>query len=85
MKFLEIINSIQEGFSIGTYKGEKYSILKNTFNAGKSFKIFAKSLSGNDYISLNYYVTSTKEWLKPCEMPEQKVVDFLMNVQYQNE
>jgi hypothetical protein len=29
--------------------------------------------------SLNYYVTKTNELLKPCEMPEEKVIHFLKN------
>ena len=77
---LQIIESLPEGYSEGIYKEAKYGITKNTFNGGKSFKVFAKSLSGNDFISLNYYITTKKEWLKPCEMPEQKVIDFLKNV-----
>lgn len=74
---LQIIESLPEGYSEGLYKGAKYGITKNTFNSGKSFKVYAKSLKGKDFISLNYYVTSNQEWLKPCEMPKRKVVDFL--------
>lgn len=49
------------------------------FNNGKSFKIYAEELGGNDFISLNYYITKTSEKLKPCEMPEEKVIYFLNN------
>ncbi|WP_298540146.1 peptide methionine sulfoxide reductase [uncultured Aquimarina sp.] len=77
---LEYIKRIPEGYSEGIYKNIKYSITKETFNKGKSFKIYGKELQGNDFISLNYYITSTSELLKPCEMPEQKVVDFLENI-----
>lgn len=79
---LDRILKLQEGYSVGLYKGEKYSIVKKTLNEGKSFKVFAEQLGGNDFISLNYYITSAKEWLKPCEMPEEKVIDFLMQVEY---
>jgi hypothetical protein len=34
-------------------------------------------LSGNDYISFNYYRTQKGGLIKTCEMPEQKVLDFL--------
>ncbi len=78
---LSIINRIPEGYSEGWYKGARYSISKQTFNGGKSFKIFAKELKGNDFISLNYYITSNNELLKPCEMPEAKVIDFLNKVE----
>ena len=77
---LQIIQSIPEGYSEGLYQGRKYGISKTVFNQGKSFKIFAEELGGNDFISLNYYVTSQKELLKPCEMPERKVLDFLQGI-----
>ena len=74
-----IIEKLPNGYSEGMYNNTKYGISKQTFNDGRSFKIFAKELGGNDFISLNFYITSQKEWLKPCEMPEQKVMDFLYN------
>ncbi|MDH7445538.1 peptide methionine sulfoxide reductase [Aquimarina sp. 2201CG14-23] len=74
------IQKIPEGYSEGIYNNTKYSITKEIFNHGKSFKIYAKELQGKDFISLNYYLTSTSELLKPCEMPEQKVIDFIKNV-----
>lgn len=77
---LELIVKIPEGFSYGAYMGTKYSITKDVFNDGKSYKIFAKDLDGKDFISLNYYITNSNEILKPCEMPEQKVIDFLEQV-----
>ncbi|WP_452222213.1 peptide methionine sulfoxide reductase [Lacinutrix salivirga] len=77
---INYINKIPEGYSEGHYNNKKYSITKQTFNAGKSFKIYAKELQGNDFISLNYYITSSKELLKPCEMPKQKVIDFLKHI-----
>ena len=77
---LQIIQTIEEGYSEGLYNNSKYSITKQTFNNGKSYKIFAKALNGKDFISMNYYVTSQNEFLKPCEMPEEKVIHFLENV-----
>lgn len=77
---LSIIKALPEGYSEGQYNEMKYGISKQSFNGGRSFKVFAQELGGTDFISLNYYVTSTKELLKPCEMPEQKVIDFLENV-----
>ncbi len=76
----EEIERIPEGYSEGIYKEVKYSITKDVFNNGKSFKIYAKELQGNDFISLNYYITSNSELLKPCEMPKDKVVNFLKEV-----
>ncbi|SED16031.1 peptide-methionine (S)-S-oxide reductase [Tenacibaculum sp. MAR_2009_124] len=78
---LKTIKDLPEGYSEGIYMKKKYGISKASFNKGKSFKIYAKELGGTDVISLNYYITSTAEKLKPCEMPEQKVLHFLHNVE----
>ena len=80
MSILESINSIPLGYSEGVYEAKKYGITKSIFNNGKSIKIYAEELGGTNFISLNYYITSTKKLIKPCEMPEQKVVHFLKHV-----
>ncbi|MDC6405702.1 MULTISPECIES: peptide methionine sulfoxide reductase [Maribacter] len=74
-----------EGYSTGMYRGKKYGISKTTFNKGKSFKLYAEELGGSDFISMNFYSTKEKELLKPCEMPEAKVVDFLNKVKLLNQ
>ncbi len=81
---LEYINNIQEGYSEGTYNDKKYGMTKTIFNKGKSLKVYAEELGGTDFISLNYYLTKTKDLLKPCEMQEQKVIHFLQNVTFTN-
>lgn len=55
-------------------------ITKEIFKNGKSFKIFGRELQGNSFVSLNYYLTSKNELLKPCEMPKEKVIHFLKNI-----
>lgn len=50
---------------------------KTTFNNGKSIKFYAEELGGNDFVSLNYYITNSEELLKPCEMDKYKVIHFL--------
>ncbi len=74
------IKKIPEGYSEGIYNDRKYGISKTIFNKGDSFKIYSEELGGNDFISLNYYITKEKNFMKPCEMPEQKVKHFLENV-----
>lgn len=77
---LPYIKNLPNGYSEGIYQNKKYGITKAIFNNGKSFKIYAEELGGTDFISLNYYLTSAQKLLKPCEMPEQKVIDFLKKV-----
>jgi hypothetical protein len=74
---IERIKSLSIGFSEVNYKDKKYGILRTDFNDGKSFKIYAEELGEADFISLNYYMSNSKELLKPCEMPKGKVIKFL--------
>ncbi|MEO1413634.1 MAG: peptide methionine sulfoxide reductase [Bacteroidota bacterium] len=73
-----IILNIPQGYSEVQYQGKTYSLTRSDFNKGKSLKIFAEELGGTDFISFNYYLTQEKDYLKPCEMPDQKVIDFLI-------
>ena len=73
---LDKIMQFPEGYSFAVYKGKKYGVTRTGFNNGKSFKIFAQELGGNNFISLNYYITQLEDQLEPCEMPKQKVIHF---------
>ncbi|MEJ2467484.1 MAG: hypothetical protein P8Y65_03460 [Campylobacterales bacterium] len=53
---------------------------KETHLGGKLIKLYAEELGGNDFVSLNYYETDAAPLLKPCEMPEQKVIAFIEGV-----
>ncbi|MGH1387567.1 peptide methionine sulfoxide reductase [Kordia sp.] len=75
----EKIEAIALGYSEVMYNNKKYGLTKSEFNNGNSYKIYAEELGGNDFISLNYYITTKDELLKPCEMPQQKVIHFLTN------
>ena len=71
------IQSMPLGYSEAIYKHKRYGVTKTVFNHGQSIKIFAEELGGNDFVSLNYYITSEVHLLKPCEMPKAKVIHFL--------
>jgi len=77
MTLLERIQQIQPGYSEVQYQGRTYGLTRTDFNQGKSIKVFAEELGGKDFISFNFYQTTAADHLKPCEMPERKVLDFL--------
>ncbi len=77
---LKVIKKLPEGYSEGTCQSKKYGITKESFNNGKSFKVYGKELGGTNFISLNYYCTTSDGLLKPCEMSREKVIAFLENV-----
>ncbi len=62
------------------YKGKRYLLRKETLLKGKLLKIYAEELGGNDIVSGNYYPTMKGGMLKPCEMSDAKVIDFILNV-----
>ncbi|RFN58173.1 peptide methionine sulfoxide reductase [Marixanthomonas ophiurae] len=74
---LSYIEKLPVGYSVVWYHKKKYGVSRTDYNDGKSIKVYAEELGGTDIISLNYYKTSKTEVLKPCEMPEMKVIDFL--------
>lgn len=78
------IERIPLGYSVVVFQGKKYGLSRADFNEGKSKKIFAQELGGNDFISFNCYFTQTLQ-LRPCEMSENKVIDFLMNFTFVEE
>lgn len=74
---LKQIKKLPIGYSDVRYQSKRYGVTRTVFNNGCSHKVFAQELGGKDFISLNYYVTQNAERLKPCEMTERKVIDFL--------
>lgn len=74
---LDKIRDLPSGYSEVLYRDKKYGVTRTDFNDGNSHKVYAEQLGGKDFISLNCYVTEKSLHLKPCEMPERKVTDFL--------
>ena len=62
----------------GLYEGRKYLATKTTCAAERSVKLVAEELGGKDYISLNLYHLAAGPRLRPCEMPAEKVIAFVM-------
>ncbi len=62
------------------FRNRRYLIRKETLLGGQLIKLYAEELGGNDFVSLNYYETRSASLLKPCEMPEEKVIEFIEGV-----
>lgn len=63
------------------YKNRRYLLRKETLLEGKLLKVYAEELGGNDIVSGNYYPTMKEGMLKPCEMSDKKVIDFVLHAQ----
>ncbi|MFC2073845.1 peptide methionine sulfoxide reductase [Campylobacterota bacterium] len=72
------------GLDDGTYDvyayEKRYLLRKETQLEGKLIKLYAEELGGNDFISLNYYPQLKGGLLKPCEMPQEKVIQFILRL-----
>jgi hypothetical protein len=76
------LDGFPEGYFEATYLGRRYGARKASFNNGRSAKLVADELGGRDYISLNLYrLADGRALLKPCEMPEKKVADFILGLE----
>jgi len=62
------------------YQDKRYLLRKETLLDGRLIKIYAEELGGNDVVSGNYYPTLKDGMLKPCEMSDKKVLDFVMGL-----
>jgi len=77
--FFERLLNLTEGAGYVHYRGRRYLLRKETLLEGKLIKLYAKALGNNDIVSGNYYTTLKNGLLKPCEMSDEKVIDFVLN------
>ncbi|QMU59506.1 MAG: hypothetical protein GKR98_15755 [Boseongicola sp.] len=67
--FVTAFDALPNGGYGGTYNGKRYRVVKTQMSGGRSQKLEAEELGGNDYISFNLYrLASGAVLLKPCEM-----------------
>ena len=75
--FVDALATLPEGSSRGRAHGRTYIATKTSYNTGRSVKLVAEELGGADYISLNLYKLASGARLYPCEMPADKVIQFV--------
>lgn len=75
--FLSAFDALPLGYFTADYKGARYGVTKTQNRDGRQANLVARELGGTDYISLNLYRLASGARLKPCEMPAQKVIDFV--------
>ena len=80
-EFYTKLLALPDGANDVMYQGKRYLLRKETLLEGKLLKVFAEELGGNDMVSGNYYPTMKHGMLKPCEMSDKKVIDFVLHSQ----
>ena len=67
-----------QGYFIAAFRGRRYGVSNTTHAGGRSLKLYAEELGGPDVVSLNLYTPEHGDAaLRPCEMPVEKVVEFV--------
>ena len=76
--FHERLLSFDDGAYDVIYDDARYLFRKKTHLSGKLIKVYAEELGNTNFISLNYYPQTADGLLKPCEMPDEKIIDFIL-------
>jgi peptide-methionine (S)-S-oxide reductase len=76
-KFKQKIQALPLGSFYCIYRDSKYIVIKQLYSEGKIIKLYAKELKGRDIVSGNYFLSIQGGLLKPCEMSDAKVIDFV--------
>lgn len=80
MSFASKLATFPIGTFRGSVRGKDWIVTRSLVSGGKGEKLVAQALDGSDYISLNLYHLGSGDLLKPCEMPEAKVRDFVLHL-----
>lgn len=78
-RFLTAFAALPLGTHTGTAQGRRYVFTKSSLTKD-AYRLVAEELGGSDYISLNLYHLASGARLRPCEMPEAKVIAFVLNL-----
>ncbi len=80
--FLTSLAALPTGYFKAQYDGAPYGVTVERLAEGRQVKLYGEALGGTDLVSFNLYLPrSGKVLLKPCEMPEEKVVRFVLGVE----
>ncbi|MDN4160833.1 peptide methionine sulfoxide reductase [Nocardioides abyssi] len=73
-----LLERLPEGWSEVTYAGRRWGVTRVVRVGGRQQSVYAEDLAGTDVVSANLYLTTTGPTLRPCEMPADVVLEFLV-------
>jgi hypothetical protein len=79
-EFLKAWDALPEGSFEGVYNSRRYGVTKTEGSKKRQAWLWAEERGGPDRISANLYRLKSGAQLKPCEMPAQKVLNFVLEV-----
>lgn len=72
-----LIQAIPEGWSRVEIDGHSWAVTRTTRAAGKVVSVDAEQLGAVEQFGANVWITSDSVILRPCEVPAEKVMQFL--------
>lgn len=75
---ISALNQLKLGYQCGIYRGQRWRVTLSGDAGERVRKLYGECLRGGDHVSFNLYALADGWHLKPCEMPAQKVVDFVL-------
>ena len=72
-----LIEAIPEGWSRVLIDGQPWAMTRTTRADGRVISVDAELLGTSESLGANVWATSSGTVLRPCEVPEEKVMNFL--------
>lgn len=79
--FLKAWDALPSGSFEGLFQSRRYGVTKTERSGGRQAWLWAEERGGPDRVSANLYRLNSGAQLKPCEMPADKVIDFVLRVE----
>lgn len=76
--FLDALDRLPAGYQEGLYAGERWGVTVTGQPGDGVRKLYGERRAGGRHVSFNLYTTRSGATLKPCEMPEKTVIDFVL-------
>jgi hypothetical protein len=77
--FESALAAMPSGYGEGIYQGLRYGVTVRRSRDAKRTSLFARALAGGDLVSFNLHrLRSGEGVVRPCEMPVEKVVAFVL-------
>jgi len=76
--FLTAFHALPNGNFEAHFQGRRYGVTKQLREGKRQAWFWAEERGGTDKISFNLYFLKSGARLKPCEMSENKVIEFVL-------
>ncbi|RZL84678.1 MAG: hypothetical protein EOP66_02490 [Sphingomonas sp.] len=77
-EFLAALDRLPIGYSEGVYRGVNWGTTLSTSADARRRWLWAEALDGSGAISFNLYMLAAGPALRPCEMPAEDVIAFVL-------